>query len=269
MTAAGIGLRSAHIAEILATRPAAGLLEVHTENYLGGSPALAALDDLRRDYPISLHCVGLSLGSAGNLDLRHLARCKALVDRLEPALVSEHLSWCRTAATYLNDLLPLPYTEETLDLFCWHVDEAQDALDRRLLIENPASYLRFRHSRIEEAEFVSAVVERTGCGVLCDINNLYVNAQNFGCDPVAYLDRLPASSVAEIHLAGHHRGEADGRPILIDDHGARVSEPVWALYAQAIERFGRVPTVIEWDTRIPPLPVLLAEARRADFAGYA
>jgi len=250
-TVAGIGLRAAHVAEIMGTRPPAGFLEVHAENYMTGSPALVALDDLRRDYAISLHGVGLSLGSAGNLDTRHLARFKSLVERFEPLFVSEHLAWCATAGIYFNDLLPLPYTEEALDLFCAHVSEAQDALGRRLLIENPAAYLRFRYSTMDEAEFLSAVVARTGCGVLCDLNNLYVNA------------------VAEIHLAGHHCNDAAGRRILIDDHGSQVSEPVWALYAQAIGRFGHVPTLIEWDTRIPPLSVLLAEAHRANSLGDA
>jgi len=264
MAATGIGLRSAHVAEIISSRPPVGFLEVHAENYMSGSPALSVLDRLRRDYPISLHGVGLSLGSAGALDARHLERFRVLADQFEPILVSEHLSWCATGGIYLNDLLPLPYTEEALDSFCDHVDQTQVALGRRLLIENPAAYLRFRHSTIDEAEFLSAVVDRTGCGVLCDVNNLYVSSQNFGFDPIAYIDALPAHAVGEVHLAGHHRGDADGRPILIDDHGSRVSDPVWALYSEAIARFGRVPTLIEWDVRIPPLSVLLAEARQAD-----
>jgi uncharacterized protein (UPF0276 family) len=234
---------------------------------MSGSPALAALDRLRCDYPISLHGVGLSLGSAGALDTRHLARFKSLADKLDPVFVSEHLSWCGTSGIYLNDLLPLPYTEEALDVFCSHVDQVQDALGRTLLVENPATYFRFRHSTMDEAEFLRAVVERTGCSVLCDVNNLYVNAHNFGFDPIAYLDALPASAIAEIHLAGHHCNEANGCQILIDDHGSRVAEPVWALYAQAIERFGHVPTLIEWDTHIPPLAVLLGEAQRVDALG--
>ena len=262
--AAGIGLRSAHVAEIAATRPALGFLEVHAENYMSGSPALAFLAELRRDYPVSLHGVGLSLGSAGDLDRAHLARFRALVDRLDPVLVSEHLSWSGTPGIYLNDLLPLPYTEETLAVFCRHVDEAQEAVGRRLLIENPSVYLRFRHSTIDEAEFLALLAERTGCGILCDVNNLYVNSENFGLDPIAYLDALPAASVGEIHLAGHHRGDADGTPILIDDHGSSVAEPVWWLYREALARFGRVPTLVEWDTRLPALDVLLGEARHAD-----
>ena len=269
MRAGGIGLRAAHVAEIAVRRPSVGFLEVHAENYMTRSPAFAALAGLRRDYPISLHGVGLSLGGAGALDARHLARFKSLVDRIEPVFVSEHLSWCSTAGVYLSDLLPLPYTEEALDLFCGHVDQVQNALGRRLLVENPALYLRFRHSTMDEAEFVGAVVGRTDCGVLCDVNNLYVNAQNFGFDPIAYLDALPTQTVAEIHLAGHQRNKAGGSIILIDDHGSPVSEPVWALYAEAIERFGRVPTLIEWDTRLPPLAVLLAEAQRADSFRHA
>ncbi len=264
MAGAGIGLRSAHVAEIMRGRPAVGFLEVHAENYMSGSPATTALDELRRDYPISLHGVGLSLGSAGKLNTAHLARFRALVRRLEPALVSEHLSWCEADGTYLNDLLPLPYTQEALDLFCTHVDQAQEALGRRLLIENPAVYLRFRHSTMDEAEFLVSVIRRTDCGVLCDVNNLYVNAVNFGLDPIAYLDALPAEAVGEIHLAGHHRADADGQPILIDDHGSQVAEPVWSLYREALARFGRVPTLVEWDTGIPALAVLLGEARRAD-----
>ena len=262
--AAGIGLRSAHVAEIAATRPALGFLEVHAENYMSGSPALAILAELRRDYPVSLHGVGLSLGSAGDLDRAHLARFRALVDRLDPVLVSEHLSWSGTSGIYLNDLLPMPYTEETLAVFCRHVDEAQEALGRRLLIENPSVYLRFRHSTIDEAEFLAALAERTGCGILCDVNNLYVNSENFGLDPIAYLDALPAASVGEIHLAGHHRGDADGTPILIDDHGSSVAEPVWRLYREALARFGRVPSLVEWDARLPALDVLLGEADHAD-----
>lgn len=267
--AAGIGLRAAHVAEIVANRPPVGFFEVHAENYMTGSPAVAVLDNLRRDYSISLHGVGLSLGSMGNLDTRHLVRFKRLVERLEPMFVSEHLAWCGTTGVYLNDLLPLPYTAEALDFFCTHVNQAQDVLGRRLLIENPTTYLRFRHSTMDEAEFLCAVVGRTGCGLLCDVNNLYVTAQNFDFGPTAYLDALPAQAVEEIHLAGHHCNDADGFRILIDDHGSQVCEPVWDLYTQAIERFGRVPTLIEWDTRIPPLDVLLAEANRANSLGNA
>ncbi|HUN47260.1 MAG TPA: DUF692 domain-containing protein [Stellaceae bacterium] len=262
--AAGIGLRGPHVAEIMCARPELGFLEVHAENYLGGAPAVTALEALRRDYPVSLHGVGLSLGGADRLDRRHLARFRALIDRVEPMLVSEHLSWSGIGGRYLNDLLPLPLTEESLEIVCAHVDEAQAALGRRLLIENPATYLRFRHSTIPEAEFLAALSARTGCGILCDVNNLYVNAENFGFDPAAYLDALPAQAIEEIHLAGHHRADADGAPILIDDHGAPVAAPVWDLYADAIARFGRVPTLVEWDSNLPPLGALLVEAAKAD-----
>lgn len=262
--AAGIGLRGPHVAEIMGARPAVGFLEVHAENYLGGSPAVAALEALRRDYPVSLHGVGLSLGGADDLDRRHLSRFKALIDRIDPFLVSEHLSWNGAGGVYLNDLLPLPLTEESLDLVCRHVDEVQSAFDRRMLLENPATYLRFRHSAIAEPEFLTAVVTRTGCGILCDVNNIHVNAENFGFDAAAYLDALPARAVREIHLAGHHQADADGVPILIDDHGAPVADPVWDLYARAVQRFGAAPALIEWDTRLPLLRDLLAEAAKAD-----
>jgi hypothetical protein len=262
----GIGLRAPHVAEIVATRPPVGWLEVHTENYLGGGPAPRALDRIRREHAVSLHGVGLSLGSAEGLDRAHLARVMNLVRRIEPVLVSEHLSWSIAGGAYLNHLLPLPYTEESLALIAGHVTEVQDALGRPLLVENPSSYLRFLHSPIPEPEFLAELTRRTGCSLLCDVNNLFVSCCNFGQDPAAYLDALPASSVGEIHLAGHARNEADGRIILIDDHGSPVSDEVWALYARALERLGPRPTLIEWDTDIPALSVLLGEARRAEAA---
>ena len=256
----GIGLRSAHVAEVLARRPAIGWLEVHAENYMGGGPAIRALERLRGDCPISVHGVGLSLGSAGGLDPGHLERLAALVDRIQPTLVSEHLAWSTTGGAYLNHLLPLPYTEETLAVVCEHVDRAQHRLRRRLLVENPSSYARFEHSPIPEAEFATELARRSGCGLLCDVNNIYVSCRNLGDDPAAYLDRLDPTAVEEIHLAGHAVNHADGRPILIDDHGSRVTEDVWRLYARALERFGPVPTLVEWDTDLPPLAVLLEEA---------
>ena len=261
---AGIGLRVPHVGELLATRPAIAWLEVHPENYMGGGAALASLESVRREYPVSLHGVGLSLGTAGEIDQRHVARLKGLIDRIEPCLVSEHLSWSTTNGAYLNHLLPLPYTEESLSVVAGHVHEVQDALGRRILVENPSSYLRFRHSTIQEPEFLAELARRTGCGLLCDVNNIYVTAWNLGLDAVAYLDTLPADAVGEIHLAGHAENDTDGRPILIDDHGSPVAAPVWKLYERALERFGPVPTLIEWDTDIPELAVLLAEARRAD-----
>lgn len=262
----GIGLRAPHVAEIVATRPRVGWLEVHTENYLGGGPAPRVLDRIRREHPVSLHGVGLSLGSGDGLDRAHLARVADLVRRIEPVLVSEHLSWSIAGGAYLNHLLPLPYTEESLALIAGHVTDVQDSLGRPLLVENPSSYLRFHHSPIPEPQFLAELARRTGCSLLCDVNNVFVSCRNFDQDPAAYLDALPASAIGEIHLAGHARNEAEGRTILIDDHGSPVSDDVWALYARALERLGPRPTLIEWDTDIPALPVLLDEARRAEAA---
>ena len=264
LTQAGIGLRAPHIVEVMAARPAAGWLEVHAENYMCGGPAPAALERIRRDYPISIHGVSLSIGSADGLDERHLARLKRLVEQIEPALVSEHLAWCVAGDVYLNDLLPMPYTKESLVLVSAHVGRAQEVLGRRILIENPSSYLRFRQSTFGEAEFLAELARRTGCGLLCDVNNIYVTAQNFGLDPIAYLDALPADAIGEIHLAGHHRNEVEGGIVLIDDHGSQVGEAVWSLYREALRRFGARPTLVEWDTRLPSLEVLLSEAKTAD-----
>ncbi len=261
---AGIGLRAQHVGELLATRPAVPWLEVHAENYMSGGAALASLEAVRREYPVSLHSVGLSLGTAGDIDARHLTRLKSLVDHIEPCLVSEHLSWSTAGGAYLNHLLPLPYTEETLAVVTAHIHEVQDALGRRILIENPSSYLRFRHSSTAEPHFLAELARRTGCGLLCDVNNIYVSAWNLGLDAASYLDALPAHGIVEIHLAGHAGNDADGRVILIDDHGSPVAAPVWDLYERALERFGPVPTLIEWDTDIPELAVLLAEAGIAD-----
>lgn len=260
---AGIGLRFRHHRAILDQRPRIGWLEVHSENYFGGGPSVRTLEDIRRDYPLSLHGVGLSLGSAEGIDPIHLARLRNLVRRLEPGLVSEHLSWSVADGAYLGDLLPLPLTEEALEIFCRHVDRVQAALDRRILIENPSSYLRWRHSTIPEWDFLVAVARRTGCGILCDVNNIAVSAWNHGWDAEAYLAALPPAMVEEIHLAGHAIRTIEGRTLRIDDHGSRVTEQVWALYAEALARFGAVPTLIEWDTAVPPLEVLLDEAALA------
>lgn len=262
---AGIGLRFPHHQAIIATRPDVAWLEVHTENYMGGGTPARYLETIRRDYPISCHGVGLSLGSAEGLDRRHLEGIRRTVERFEPALVSEHLSWSIVGGHYLADLLPLPMTEEALAVFCRHVDETQDYLRRRILIENPSSYLRYHHSTIPEWEFLAAVADRTGCGILCDVNNIYVSASNHGWDPHAYLAALPSAAIGEIHLAGHTvRPLEHGKVIRIDDHSTRVSAEVWSLYAEALTRFGSVPTLIEWDTNIPALEVLLDEAARAD-----
>ncbi len=261
--ASGIGLRAPHVAEILATRPAVGWLEVHAENYMGGGPALAALERLRHDYPISVHGVGLSLGSAEGLDAGHLERLARLVERLQPALVSEHLSWSVTGGAYLNHLLPLPCTGETLAVVSDNVARVQDRLGRPILVENPSGYLRFQHATMTEAELLASLARRTGCGLLCDVNNIHVTCANLGGDPDAYLAALPPAAIAEIHLAGHAVNDADGRPILIDDHGSPVAEPVWRLYERALARLGPRPTLIEWDTDVPPLAVLLGEAAAA------
>ena len=260
----GLGLRAPHLDEVASTRPAVGWWEVHAENHLGGGPARRRLEAIRRDYPISVHGVGLSLGSVDGPDARHLERVRRLIEWLEPVLVSEHLSWSIAGGAYLNHLLPLPYTEESLALLCRNVEIAQAALGRRLLVENPSSYLRFRHSPIPEPDFLAELAQRAGCGLLCDVNNIYVSAQNLGLDAPAYVDAIPPAAVGEIHLAGHARNDAEGRTILIDDHGSRVGEPVWELYRRALERFGRVPTLVEWDTDIPALAVLIDEAGRAE-----
>jgi len=259
----GVGLRAPHIAEVLASRPSIGWFEVHAENYMGRGPGFAALMKVRRDYPLSLHGVGLSLGTAEGLDRAHLQELKELVERSEPFLVSEHLAWSVTGGVYLNDLLPLPLTEETLAVVGRNIALMQETLGRRVLIENPASYLRFRHSAIPEPEFLAELVRRTGCGLLCDVNNIYVSCTNFAEDAAAYLAAFPGEAVGEIHLAGHFRSERRGRALLIDDHGAQVSDEVWAIYRRALERFGMVPTLIEWDKNLPSWAALLAEARRA------
>ena len=263
--AVGIGLRSVHVTDVIATRPAVAWLEVHAENYMAsGGPTLAALERIRESYPVAIHAVGLSLGSADPLETRHLRRLRALVERIQPALVSDHLSWSSLGGRYVNHLLPLPYTDEALHLGCDHVAQAQDALGRRLLVENPSSYLRFRESPIPEPDFLARVVRHTGCGLLCDVNNVYVSARNLGFDPVAYLHALPVDAIEEFHLAGHSVNDAEGVPVLIDDHGARVAPEVWALYAHVLARSGPRPTLIEWDTNIPELSVLVDEGRRAD-----
>jgi uncharacterized protein len=248
---------------VLATRPAVGWLEVHAENYMSGGPPAYLLDAVRRDYPVSIHGVGLSLGSSDGIDAAHLERLAGLVERIEPCLVSEHLSWSVNGGAYLNHLLPLPYTEEALAVVSRNVARAQERLGGQLLVENPSSYLRFLDSSIPEAEFLAELSRRTGCGILCDVNNIFVSAHNVGLDMGGYLDALPADAVGEIHLAGYALNDADGHAVLIDDHGSRVAPPVWSLYAAALARFGPVPTLIEWDTDLPALPVLLEEAEVA------
>lgn len=260
---AGIGLRAPHIQEVLTRRPDVAWFEVHAENYMHDPMALAALERVRSHYPLSLHGVALSLGSAGPLDHAHLDRLKYLVDRLDPFLVSEHMAWSANGGAHFNDLLPLPCTEEALETMSSHVAEVQDTLGRSILVENPSGYLRFRHSTMGEAVFLRELVCRTGCGLLCDVNNIYVSAQNIQTDPTEYLDLLPAFAVGEIHLAGHAVNIVGNRTVLIDDHASRVSDGVWALYREALTRFGCRPTLIEWDADLPPLDTLLSEAAKA------
>ena len=259
----GVGLRSVHYRDFLEGRPDVGWLEVHSENYFGeGGYDLYVLRRVRADYPVSLHGVGLALGSFEGDAARHVSRLRRLADAIEPVFVSEHLCWGRALGRHFNDLLPLPYTEEALSLMVARVQELQDSLRRRVLVENVSTYLEFRASGMSEGEFLGELARRSGCGVLLDVNNLYVNQRNHGSDARAAVDAIPAEAVAEIHLAGHLVAER----CLIDTHGERVAEPVWSLYDAALERFGPVPALIEWDTDIPPIETLLAEARRAEVA---
>jgi uncharacterized protein len=256
----GIGLRAPHYAQLLETRPALAFVEVHSENfYAQGGAALDWLERFRAAYPLSLHGVGLSLGSVDALDTRHLEKLARLADRFEPALVSEHLCWSSFAGRHANDLLPLPFTEEALGHVVARIEAVQERLRRAILIENVSSYLTFANSTIPEWEFVAEVARRSGCGVLLDVNNIWVNACNHGFDAARYLGAIDPGSVGEIHLAGFER--VGGR--LVDTHGARVSDEVWALYRAAIAHCGERPTLVEWDTDIPALDVLLDEARKA------
>jgi len=256
----GIGLRAPHFREIIDSRPAIGWIEVHSENYFGdGGQPHHFLERIRSDYPLSLHGVGLGMGSSDPLDLEHVRKLARLIERYEPGLVSEHLCWSAAAGRHLNDLLPLPYTEEALDHVCGRIDALQHLLGRRVLIENVSSYLEFRHSTIPEWEFLAEVTRRSGCAILLDVNNVYVNAVNHGFDARAYVAAIPADAVQEIHLAGF---DASG-PCLIDTHGTPVAPEVWSLYREAIAYLGPRPTLMEWDSDIPPLDVLIAEAERA------
>jgi uncharacterized protein (UPF0276 family) len=258
--AAGLGLRAPHVREVLDRKPAVPWFEIHSENYFAdGGPAVAALSRIRADYPIAMHGVGLSLGSADPLDREHLRKLARLAARIEPAAISEHLCWSGVDGRHFNDLLPLPYTDEALDHVCARVLEVQDVLKRTILVENVSSYYAFAESTLDECEFVAEVARRTGCKLLVDVNNIYVNARNHGIDPRAYLAAIDRASVAEIHLAGFD----DTGPMVIDTHGAPVAPEVWSLYDAAIARFGTVPTLIEWDTDIPAFEVLEGEAAAA------
>jgi uncharacterized protein (UPF0276 family) len=262
---AGIGLKFDHAAEIIENRSEVGWFEVHAENYMGdGGRPIETLERIARDYPISVHGVGLSIGGVDDLDEDHLARLERLVRRIGPGLVSEHLAWCAVGGDHLSDLLPLPYTKEALDVVCAHVDQVQERLGRQILIENPSLYVAFEASEMIETEFLSSLTKRTGCGLILDVNNVYVSASNLGYDAAAYVCEIDASTVGEIHLAGHHLRDLGDRILLIDDHGSSVSDPVWDLYAATLGRTGRVPTLIEWDNNIPALDVLVKEAAKAE-----
>ncbi len=263
---AGIGLRLPHIAELVATRPPIGWLEIHPENFVANPHATELLLELSSYYPIAVHTVGVSVGSATGLDRNHLKRICALVDRVDAFLVSGHLAWSTHNGEFLNDLLPLPYNKETLDLVAAHICEVQDTLGRRYLIENPSSYVAFRASTLAETDFLSELVSRTGCGLLCDVSNVYLSAHNMGYEALPYLDALPGQAIGEWHLGGFTPEPESGRggEVWIDTHAAPVAGPAWDLYAYAVRRFGWKPTLIEWDNDIPPLAVLLREAARAD-----
>jgi hypothetical protein len=258
-------LKADHYATILETQPDIGWFEVHPENYmgLGGSPH-AYLAVIRQKYPLSLHGVGMSLGGVDPLDPEHLQRFSALVDRYEPALVSEHLAWATHAGDFLNDLLPLPLTQEALDVMCTHVDQMQSVLKRQVLVENPSTYLSFETEVMEEPEFLIALAARTGCGLLLDVNNVFVSASNHGFDAGRYVDAIPGELIGEIHVAGHAVEEINGAQLRIDDHGSEVVDDVWRLFERLVQRVGPKPTLVEWDTNVPAWDVLKLEADKAD-----
>jgi uncharacterized protein (UPF0276 family) len=263
--ATGIGLRARHHVEVLSLTPPVAWFEAHSENYFAdGGPHVECLARIRANYPLSLHGVGLSLGSTDELDPVHLARLRRAVRRFEPALLSEHLSWSSVGGRFVNDLLPLPYTPEALRHVSTRVAQVQDALGRQILLENVSSYLQFTDSTLTEWQLLAGVAAESGCGILLDINNIYVAAQNHGFAAEDFLQGIPQGVVQEFHLGGHSRIESSGRDILIDTHGSPVCDDVWNLYRAAVRRFGDVPTLIEWDTDIPALDVLRAEAAKAD-----
>ena len=264
----GVGFKPEHFEAIVDTRPQLGFFEVHAENYMGaGGAPHRRLDAIRERYPLSLHGVGLSIGSPGPLDQAHLQRLAAVAKRFEPALVSEHLAWSTHEGAFFNDLLPLPYTAETLARVAEHIDEVQNALGRRMLLENPSTYVVFAESTWAETDFLREIARRTGCGLLLDVNNVFVSAVNHGHDPDRYLADFPLSAVWEIHLAGYAEDTDEaGLPLLIDAHNSPIREAVWALYTATIRRLGATPTLIEWDNDVPVWPTLLNETRRAERA---
>ncbi len=260
----GIGYREPHRAAMRELRPAVGFLEVHAENVMDGGQRRADLLRLRRDWLLSIHGVGLSLGSVERPDEDHLKRLATVVAEIEPMLVSEHLSFSRVGDDYLNDLLPLPMTPLALRVTCRNVDIVQERLGRQILIENPSRYLNFRSSSIPEPEFLNQLAHRTGCGVLLDLNNVHVTCANVGDNAFGWCNALRMNTVGEIHLAGHSRTDADGEILLIDDHGSAVTESVWQLFDDVIGAIPKTPVLVEWDSRIPDLPTLVAEAEKAD-----
>ncbi len=262
--APGVGFKPQHFVDIVERPGAVEWLEVHAENYMGhGGRPIAQLKHLAEKIAISVHGVGLSIGGEGPLDTDHLARLKYLLNWLKPARFSEHLAWSTHDGAFLNDLLPLPYTDTVLTRVADHIDEVQTTLGRQILLENPSSYLAFDASTLSEVEFLTVLVKRTGCGLLLDVNNVFVSATNLGFDPTEYIDALPLQTVEEIHLAGHDKDQDEnGKPVLIDSHGCQASEPVWALFEHVIDKCGPKPSLIEWDTEIPDWPILEAEAAR-------
>ncbi|MEL6463968.1 MAG: DUF692 domain-containing protein [Pseudomonadota bacterium] len=266
--APGVGYKAQHFSDLRAAPGPVKWLEIHAENYMGdGGRPQAQLRALRDDFAISVHGVGLSIGGEGPLDQDHLARLKHLVDWLEPASFSEHLAWSTHGAEFLDDLLPLPYTDATLTHVADHIDQVQEVLGRRMLLENPSSYLAFAQSTWSETDFLAELVRRTGCGLLLDVNNVFISATNLGYTPQAYLDAYPLAAVGEIHVGGHDEDEDDhGAPLLIDSHGREAAEPVWALLHYALEGTGPAPVLVEWDNDVPDWPTLRAEADRAAFA---
>lgn len=264
----GVGYKPQHYSDLIDTPGTVGWLEIHAENYMGdGGRPIAQLRQLTERFPISVHGVGLSIGGEGRLDPEHLARLKHLVGWLNPTVFSEHLAWSTHEGAFLNDLLPLPYTEATLTRVSDHIDELQNTIDRRMMLENPSSYLAFDESTWSEPEFLREVAKRTGCGLLLDVNNVFVSATNLNYDPKQYIADYPLEHVGEIHLGGHDEDEDDhGKPLLIDSHGAPVVDPVWALLDHTLTLSGPRPILIEWDTDVPEWPILHAEAERAEFA---
>jgi uncharacterized protein (UPF0276 family) len=262
---AGTSFRHEHLPAILAEGRQRGFFEVHAENYMGaGGAPHRALEAIRRDYPVSLHGVGMSIGAPQPLDRAHLARLRGLVARYQPALVSEHLAWSTHESSFFNDLLPLPYTEATLDHVCDHIDEVQEAIRRPILLENPSTYLAFHEQTMSETDFIRSVASRTGCGLLLDINNVFVSAANHGFSALDYLAGFPLARVGEIHLAGHAvQRDDEGDLLLIDSHDGPVADAVWKLFAMVVARRGAIPTLIEWDSQIPAWPILKAEAALA------